>query len=89
MKNLIYLIFLITVFVSSVSCEKKTRKIGDVWWDEYNQNRYEQKDGFIEKNCGWNEEEIQIVRRRGYTRMGTIEYMCDQTYENYIYEEDK
>jgi hypothetical protein len=32
---------------------------------------------------------FRIVRGRGYTRMGTIEYMCDQTYENYIYEEDK
>ena len=52
------------------------RQVGEVWWDD-NDNKFEQKDGYVLKNCGCSDNEIsQTIRSLGVTKGSAVAVCC-------------
>ncbi|MDB9966746.1 hypothetical protein OAD44_00880 [Flavobacteriaceae bacterium] len=76
-------LLLLLIFVNFISCEsavntkkENTRPIGEIWYDE-NDNKFEQKDGYVLKNCGCSDYEISdLISSMGSSRKSSVLLCC-------------
>jgi len=87
MKKALYSTLFVFLLVISNSCNgntaektkkpiaETTRPIGEIWYDE-NDNKFEQKDGYVLKNCGCSDNEIVEIGRSMGVSNGSAVAMC-------------
>ena len=76
-------LLLLLIFINFISCEsavntkkEKTRPVGEIWYDE-NDNKFEQKDGYVLKNCGCSDYEISDIRSSiGNSKKSSVLLCC-------------